>query len=100
MKKNDLVNRYVRLQGEKGSSKVEIAKNLTKICGDPSKPNKSNEIWRLENAERKPSPCKQWVMLNATLDETLAEFGYTRPRPLSSVKWVELIQALLPPKKK
>jgi len=95
--KQDLVNRYVRLQGEKGINKVETAKTLSKICGDSPK---ANALWRLENAERKPSPCKQFVMLNATLSDTLKEFGYTRPKPLSSVRWVELIQALLPPEKK
>ena len=95
--KQDLVNRYTRSQVAKGINKTETAKNLTKICGGSTR---VQEVWRMEQAERKPSPCKQFVMLNATLSDTLAEFGYTRPKPLSSVKWVELIQALQPPEKK
>jgi len=95
--KNDLVNRYVRFQGEKGINKVETAKSLTKICGGSSK---ANEIWRLENAERKPSPCKMRVMLNGTLAGTLKEFGYKRDSLISKKKWAELLDAILPPEKK
>jgi len=95
--KGDLVNRFTRSQAAKGINKTECAKKLTQLCGGSTR---VQEVWRMEQAERKPSPCKHFVMLNATLDETLKEFGYTRPRPLSSVKWVELIQALLPPERK
>jgi len=97
MKKNDLVNRFTRSQAAKGINKTECAKKLTQLCGGSTR---VQEVWRMEQAERKPSPCKMRVMLNGTLDETLAEFGYKRDSLISKKKWAELLDALLPPEKK
>ena len=94
--KKDIVARWVRGQTKNGATKVHCAKRMETLCGGAFR---SQELYDMENGKRL-NRCKRFVMLNDTLHDILTEYGYERYRPISGVKWVQLINSLLEPERK
>jgi len=93
--KKDIVARWVRGQTKDGATKVHCAKRMEVLCGGVFR---SQELNAMENGKRL-NRCKRFVMLNDTLHDILSEYGYKRHKPLSSARWVEMINSLLEPER-
>ena len=91
-----LINRYLAKLKKDGITKTECARQLNMICGGKLR---VQEISAMESGKRKPNDCVKWLMLNATLLDTLEEFGFKPTRVLSSEEHIELVDALTGRKK-
>ena len=87
-----LIKRYFAKLKKDGITKTDAAKQFNMICGGKLR---VQEISAMGTGKRKPNPCVKWLMLNATLLDTLEEFGFESTRTLSSAEYIELVDALI-----
>lgn len=87
-----LITRYLTKLKKDGISKTEAAKQFNMFCGGKLR---VQEISAMESGRRNPNDCVKWLMLNATLLDTLEEFGFKSTRALSSEEYIELIDGLI-----